>query len=44
MGGGSERTNRQLGNPRKSMKELLECIEGTEGRYGYYVEYFDMQI
>lgn len=32
--------NQELGKPKKSLKELLECIEGEEERCGYYIELF----
>lgn len=32
--------NQELGKPKKSLKELLECIEGNGDRCGYYVELF----
>ncbi|MGG4143822.1 hypothetical protein ABEW34_11860 [Paenibacillus algorifonticola] len=32
--------NQQLGSPKKTLKELLACIEGRRERCGYYVELF----
>lgn len=32
--------NQELGNPKKTLKDLLECIDGKGALCGYYVELF----